>query len=458
MPATTAPNAPVVAPSAAAAALARKPATSVVITGLGVISPLGNTPEALLDGLRSGRSGIAGFTQIPAGAYCVSNGAEAREFTGDIQDYGPLEKSMQRTIKKGSKVMCREIEMGVAAAQLALHHAGFDPERFDRDRTGVLFGSDYIMSLPEEYAEGIAACIEDGEFQFSKWGQQGLPKVNPLWLLKYLPNMPASHIAIYNDLRGPNNSLTLREASSCAAIAEATSTILRGHADALVVGATGSRVHPLRTLHASTQEPLAADRDDPAEMSRPFDASRDGSVLGEGAASMVCESRAHAEARGATIFGEVIGYGTSVAGELAGPRPLEVAIANALRAAIGSAQAAGHGDTPIGHIHAHGLSDVEIDRDEAAAIASVFGAAKSQPPVTTAKGHFGNLGAGGGMVEIIASLGCLGSDLFAIRNLSTLADDCPIHAVTEANVPAGDSFISVNVTPQGQAAAVWIRR
>ncbi len=457
MPATTSPNAPAVAP-AAAATPARKPATSVVITGLGVISPLGNTPAALLDGLRSGRSGIAEFTQIPTGAYCVSHGAEARQFTGDIQDYGPLEKSMQRTIKKGSKVMCREIEMGVASAQLALHHAGFSPDQFDRDRTGVLFGSDYIMSLPEEYAEGIAACIEDGKFQFSKWGQQGLPEVNPLWLLKYLPNMPASHIAIYNDLRGPNNSLTLREASSCAAIAEATSTILRGHADALVVGATGSRVHPLRTMHASTQETLAADRDDPTEMSRPFDAARDGSVLGEGAASMLFESREHAEARGAAIFGEVIGYGTSAAGEFAGPRPIQIAIANALRAAIRSAQAAGHGDTPVGHVHAHGLADIDFDRDEAAAIVDVFGDVESQPPVTTAKGHFGNLGAGGGMVEIIGSLMCLGSNLFAIRNLDSLATNCPIRAVTDASIAAGDSFISVNVTPQGQAAAVWIRR
>ncbi len=456
MPATNAENAPALAPSAAA--LARKPAASVVITGLGVISPLGNSPETLLQGLREGRSGIGEFTQIPTDAYCVSHGAEAREFTGDISDYGPLEKSMQRTIKKGSKVMCREIEMGVASAQLALNHAGFHPDQFDRDRTGVLFGSDYIMSLPEEYAEGIAACIEDGKFQFSKWGQLGLPEVNPLWLLKYLPNMPASHIAIYNDLRGPNNSLTLREASSCAAIAEATSTILRGHADALVVGATGCRVHPLRTLHASMQEALAADRDDATEMSRPFDASRDGSVLGEGAASMMFESRDHAEARGANILGEVIGYGSSAAGESAGARPIQIAIANALRAAIRSATAAGQGDTPIGHIHAHGLADIDIDRDEAAAIAEVFGDVQAQPPVTTAKGHFGNLGAGGGMVEIIGSLMCLGSELFAIRNLQSLAEDCPIRAVTNSNTAAGDSFISVNVTPQGQAAAVWIRR
>jgi len=437
----------------------RRPVSSVVITGMGVISPLGNTPEALIEGLRGGISGIAKFTQIPTEAFCVSSGAEAREFTGHIDNYGPMEKTLQRAIRKNIKVMCREIEMGVASAQLALNHAGFNADAFDRDRTGVLFGSDYIMSMPEEYSAGIAACLEDGEFRFDRWGQQGLPNVNPLWLLKYLPNMPASHIAIYNDLRGPNNSLTLREASSCAAIAEGTSTILRGHADALVVGSTGSRIHPLRTLHASTQEPLAADRDDPAEMSRPFDSTRDGGVLGEGAASLLCESRVHAEARDANILGEVIGCGTSAVGPAGGPRPIQVAIANALRAALRSATAAGHGKTPIGHIHAHGLSDIEIDRDEANAIAEVFGDVAGQPPVTTAKGHFGNLGAGGGMVEIIASLLCLGGNLFPIRNLKTLDPNCPINAVIEGNTtPAGDSFLSVNVSPQGQAAAVWIRR
>lgn len=458
MPANTSETPPSSETAPVSGNVARRPASSVVITGVGVISPLGNTSNALLEGLRSGRSAISPFTQIPTEAFPISHGAEAREFTGAIDDYGPLEKSLKRSIRKAGRVMCREIEMGVASAQLALLNAGFDAEQFDRDRVGVLFGSDYIMSLPEEYTEGIAACIEDGEFDFSRWGQEGLRQVNPLWLLKYLPNMPASHIAIYNDLRGPNNSLTVREASSCAAMAEAVSTILRGHADALVVGATGSRIHPLRTLHAATQEPLAAECDDPAEMSRPFDTTRDGSVLGEGAASMLCESRTHAENRGATILGEVLGYGTSAVGPSGGPRPIQVAIANALRATIRSATQAGHGETPIGHIHAHGLSEVDTDRDEAAAIAEVFGEVDAQPPVTSAKGHFGNLGAGGGMVENIASLMSLGGELFPIRNLKSLAGDCPINAVMKGyEVAAGDSFISVNVTPQGQAAAVWIR-
>jgi len=432
-------------------------ARRVVITGLGVISPLGKTTDQLIEGLRSDRSGIGELTQLPREALSIGYAAEASCFTGHIDDYGPLEKSLKRTIRKGSKVMCREIEMGVAAAQWAMHHAGYDPESFDRDRTGVIYGCDYIMSLPEEYAEGIDACTVDGQFQFANWGKQGLPKVNPLWLLKYLPNMPASHIAIYNDLRGPNNSITLREASAGAAISEAVSTIRRGHADALVVGATGSRVHPLRTLHASMQEKLAANQPDPTTMSRPFDRSRDGSVVGEGAGAMMLESLEHAQRRGATILGEIRGAATAMAGPAAGDRPLRIAVANALRSALRSDVNATSVKT-VGHIHAHGLGDIDTDRDEAQAIADVFGDPKGQPPVTTAKGHFGHLGAGGGMVEIIASLLSLGGALFPVRNLDQLDEACPIAAVTNHSTSAGDDFLSCNVSPQGQAAAVWITR
>jgi 3-oxoacyl-[acyl-carrier-protein] synthase II len=425
-----------------------------VITGVGVVSPLGNDPDRLLQNLRDGQSGIRPLTMVPQGVLDIDNGAEATEFTGDISNYGPLEKKLQRTIKKATKVMCREIEMGVAVAQLALNDANLTPESRDRDRTGVVYGCDYIMSLPIEFAAGVQECMdEQGQFHFEKWGTAGRPKVQPLWLLKYLPNMPASHVAIYNDLRGPNNSITVREASAGAALSEACSTINRGHADVLIVGSTGSRIHPLRTLHASMQEKLAANCEDPTTMSRPFDRSRDGSVLGEGAAAMILESLEHAEARGATILGEVVGSGTSAAGPLASEDYLQTAMVNVMRAALGSAAPGS-----IGHIHAHGLSTQGCDRQEAQAIAEVFGSTEKQPPVTTAKGHFGNLGAGGGMVEAVASLKALGGSLFPILNCDSLDAACPINACVGNDAAAGDQFISVNVTPQGQASAVRIAR
>lgn len=429
----------------------------VVITGMGAVCPLGNDAHQLPSALRSRSSGIRRFTQLPLDVLPVSAGGEAVDFTGSIDNYGPMEKKLQRTIRKGSKVMCREIEMGVAVAQLAMNDAGLTTENRDRDRIGVVYGCDYIMSLPEEYASGIQHCLnENGEFEFERWGADGKPQVNPLWLLKYLPNMPASHIAIYNDLRGPNNSLTVREASPGAAIGEAFSTISRGHADILVVGSTGSRIHPLRTLHASLQEELASNRDDAATMCRPFGSDRDGTVVGEGAGAMIFETLEHANARGAHIVGEVVGAGSTAVGppgNAAGHENyIELAVTNALRAAMRDTDA-----SEIGHVHAHGAGTVVGDAQEAAGIANVFGDAASQPPVTTAKGHFGNLGAGGGMVEIIASLGSLGGDLFPIQNLETVDGACPINACVADGVPAGDRFVSVNYTPQGQATAVQIR-
>jgi len=429
----------------------------IVITGLGVISPLGCSPDQLTERLRSQRSGVGPLTQVPTGVLPVDHGAEASEFTGAIEDYGPLDKALQRTIRKGSKLMCREIEMGVAAAQRAIDHAGLTPESRDRDRTGVVCGCDYIMTLPEEFAAGIQACQdEEGKFQFSQWAAKGLPQVNPLWLLKYLPNMPASHIAIYNDLRGPNNSITMREASPAAVLSEAYSTLQRGHADVLVVGATGSRIQTFRSLHASMQEALAtiprgADAAQMAAACRPFDRDRNGSVLGEGAAAMILETLSHARARGATILGEVIGSGCSTVGPPWGPGYLGRAVENALRMATRNADL-----SKIGHVNAHGLGTVPCDNAEAEAIAEVFHKDQPRVPVTTAKGHFGNLGAGGGMVEIVASVGCLGGELFPTLNCEQLDPACEIHVVTGSGTPAGDSFVSANVTPQGQASAVLI--
>ena len=188
-------------------------------------------------------------------------------------------------------------------------------------------------------------------------------------------------------------------------------------------------------------------------MSRPFVSDRDGSVLGEGAGAMICETLEHAEARGANILGEIVGYGSSAVGRAFGTRFLQTALANARRGAVGDDDG-----SKSGHIHAHGLSTVESDTQEAAAIEEVFGSPDRQPPVTTAKGNFGNLGAGGGMVETIASLQSLGGSLFPIRNCQSPASDCRINACLDDSTDAGSSFVNVNVTPQGQASAIRIRK
>jgi len=422
---------------------------------MGVISPLGNTPEQLWAGLAAGRSGVAPFEAIPRDVLPTNCGGEAREFTGDISNFGPLDKTLQRTIKKGLKVMCREIQMGVAAAQLALVDSGLIAPHRVAERTGVAFGSDYIMTVPQEYADGISNCLdEQRQFHFERWGQQGLPKVDPLWLLKYLPNMPASHVAIYNDLRGPSNSITLREASANLSVGEAYETILRGSADAMVVGATGSRVHPLRSVQIFLQEEVATGDANPAGLSRPFDRGRRGMVLGEGAGVLVLEELASARLRNAQIYGEIVGHGSSAAARTDGTALREVALVNALTQALRRASVA---PDQVGHIHAHGLATRQSDLDEARAIRRVIGDRKV--PVVAAKSNFGNLGAGSGLVETAAStLALQKGHLFPLLNCDDLDPECPIDPVRSTDVPAGDCFVNLNMTPQGQAGAVVIKR
>ncbi len=429
----------------------------VVITGIGLVSPLGNSPEKLWSALSSGQSGVGELTGAPADALPTRYGAEAREFTGAIDDFGPLDKAMSRTIKKNLKVMCREIQMGVAVAQLALASAKMDLAKANLDRVGVVYGSDYMLTLPQEFASGVRNCLtDDGKFEFRNWAEKGLPSVEPLWLLKYLPNLPASHIAIFNDLRGPNNSLTMREPSSNLAIGEAYATIVRGHADAIIAGATGTKIHPARTIHVVTQEEIACGDGDPTRLSRPFDLHRTGAVMGEGAAAIMLEELESARARGAQVLGEVIGAASSAATDKRGTGQIRTAIRNVLKMAIANA-----GLTPdeVGHVNAHGLGSRRIDAEEAQAIAEVFKGRKSPVPVVAPKSYFGNLGAASGLVELIGSVLALrDGKLFATLNYTTPDPDCPINVVATRDVPAGDVFVNVSVSPQGQASAAVVRR
>lgn len=427
----------------------------VVISGVGLISPLGFSSESLWEALSSGKSGVTPVTRIPAEKSQFPCGGECSDFTGHIDDFGPLDKQRTRGIRKGIKLMCREIQMGVAAAQRALSNAGLEPGGYDPERTGVCFGSDYIMTTPEEYIDGIRDCMEEGQFEYSRWAEKGIPGVTPLWLLKFLPNMPASHIAIYNDLRGPSNSITLREAAANLSIAEGSTIVARGAADIVLAGATGTRLHPVRSVHVAIQEDLANTNGRPESLSRPFDRDRTGMVLGEGAGALVLETPESASSRGATILGEVVGTGSSAVLDRNGTGKLRAALANAMHMAI---KQAGMKPEEVGHIHAHGLSTKQSDIEEAAAILDVFGAT-DQPPVVAAKSYFGHLGAGSGAVELIASLLALDKgNLFRMLNYDTPDPDCPIPAVVDDTTPAGNSVLSVNTTPQGQASALLVRR
>ncbi len=431
------------------------PHRRVVITGLGVICPLGNSAQAMCDALDAGRSGVRRFSQFPLLEGQIVFGGEALDFTGAIGDFGELGKDRKKAIRKAMKVMCRESTMGVAAAQQAVADAGFADEPMDPEQSGIVFGSDYMLSPPFDFIDGMVRCAADkGQFDYPRWGQDGLDEMNPLWMLKYLPNMPASHIAIFNDLRGPNNSLTLREVAGLMAVREAAQTVARGHADRMIAGATGTRIHPFKTVHALQQGELADPRCEPSTASRPFDANRTGMVLGEGAGAVVVEELEAARSRGATIYGEILGTGSSTVtdADLQG-RP-DQALTNAAHTALAEAKIS---PDDLGHVNAHGLATSKTDAAEARALREVLGTRADTIPVVAAKSYFGNLGAASGVIELIASVMALRHDrLFKTLNFESPDADYPLAVTTTGDLPSGQSFLKLSVTPQAQAAAVVI--
>ena len=436
------------------------PQRRIVISGMGLISPLGDTPQLLWDHLAGGKSGVQAYDTMQGCSGGPAFAAIADAFSGKVDDFGELQKDQKKMIRKGLKLMSRETQMGVAAAQLALQDAGFLPGAVEPERCGCIFGTDYMLTMPEDFADGIAACessepSEAGEaarFFFNQWGPEGLSKMTPLWLLRYLPNMPASHVAIYNDLRGPNNSLTMREAAANLALGEAFFTMERGSADLMVVGATGTRVHPMNAIHAVQQEEVAVDQFAAEQLSRPFDRDRCGMVLGEGAGVVVLEQLKSAEARGATIYGEILARGSSVVLSPRGVADREAAMRNALGSLFESASVSVQ---DVGHIHTHGLSTRMGDLEEARAVSSVFDGRSL--PIMAAKGHFGNLGAGSGMVELIASLRAVAAaQVPAMMNFQTPDPGCLLPGISPEAQDCGDMFINLSVTPQAQAAVVAV--
>jgi 3-oxoacyl-[acyl-carrier-protein] synthase II len=266
--------------------------------------------------------------------------------------------------------------------------------------------------------------------------------------------MPASHVAIYNDLRGPNNSITLREASANAAVGEAFRTIVRGSADIILAGATGTRIHPMKMVHTMIQEEVAGNGVEPGRASRPFDLNRTGMVLGEGAGTVVLEELQSAQARGARIYAEVVGTASSSVSNVKGIAGREAALVNVMAATLRDADAK---PAEIGHLHAHGLSTRSADEEEARAIRTIFGDLAARLPVTAAKSYFGNLGAGSGLIELIASVLALQNRrLFKVLNYDTPDPKCPL-AICGAESDPGTSFLTVSVTPQGQASALMVR-
>ena len=323
----------------------------VVITGIGIVSPIGIGVDAFWDSLSTARSGGRHGSLFPGFAAPGGVGAEVQDFTEES-----ARKVYLKEQRKNLKAMCREIQLGVASALLALENAAVNLKEIDHERLGVEFGANLMLSPPEVLVEACAACCEEGtsDFRSSRWGKTGLTKLEPLWLLRYLPNMPACHISISADARGPSNSLTLDDASGNTVIGEARRIILRGDADVMIVGVTGTTLHPIKTLHLALWDDLARTPEAPESRARPFDLHRSGRVVAEGSCSFILEDRRHAEQRGAKIWGRVLGTGSSCVTDSQQVGNYRKALSNAMRSALRDADLK---PEQIGHINAHGLGN-----------------------------------------------------------------------------------------------------
>jgi 3-oxoacyl-[acyl-carrier-protein] synthase II len=411
----------------------------IVITGAGVVSPIGIGPDRFWQSLCDGRSGVRRVAVFEA-CQRPAMGAEVCDF--DPKQYVRPRKSL--------KVMSRDIQLAFAAADMAYADSGLAARPLDPERVGVVFGADMIACELPELAAAYRPCIRDGHFDSSLWAARAMPELYPLWMLKYLPNMPACHIGITEDVRGPNNTIVMSEVSSLAAITEAARVIERGQADAIITGGVSSRVHPMIWVHQ--QELQYSQRaDDPAAACRPFDARRDGMINGEGSAAFVLESRTGAEARGAKIYARVLGFASTFEPRRNGQPLRGLAIRNAVRQTLA---AAGVRPDQVSYVNAHGMSTTHDDQIEAQAIRDTLG----DVPVTAPKSYFGNLGAGAGAVELMASvLGFPGGSAPPTLNYEYPDPQCPVNVVHGGPLSRpGPIVLKLSHSISGQSVALLL--
>ena len=426
--------------------MAARDGARIVITGLGVVSPVGIGNDAFWASLQKNRSGID-FLSIPHEGLPSAFGAEVR-------DFDPTEHLRDR---KFLKVMSRDMQLGVASSRLAVADSGFSDGDIDPLRLGVTFGAGRMTTHPAELSAAVEACrTNSNEVNMTRWGEDGLGQIAPLWLLRQLPNMPACHVSIDNNARGPNNTITSRDASALLALAEAVRVIEANRADAMIVGACSSNIHPVDIAKFHSFEGLSQRADDPARACRPFDFERDGAVVGEGAATFVVERYEHAVRRGADIYAEVIGVGAGCDGRGSANEAAGLGLVRAIEAGI---RRAGIRPNEMGHINAQGKSTQADDIVEARAYHRVLGDCVSKIPVTAMKSFIGHFDASAGAVELAGTLLALKyGEVPATLNYEVPDPRCRINVVKDGpQTIRNRTAISVNRTARGQSAAAILR-
>lgn len=416
----------------------------VVVTGFGVLSPIGIDLDSYWSALVEGKSGVGYLNSI-------QTELEQRPIGSEVPDFRPKDFIKP---KKNIKVMSRDIQMGVVSTALACRNANLvvegDDRTVDPERLGCIFGCDLIGLELEYLKDAFKLGIKDGKHDFSTWGPASMENIMPLWMLKYLPNMVASHVAIALDARGPNNTPTLDRGSSLAAFMEACRIIERGDADVIIAGGAGNKINPT-ILARSKAYDLAPWSETPKRNPRPFDAKRNGTVVGEGAAAFVLESKDYALARGAKPLATVLGFAESVTPTATFGIQQE-AIETSIRLAL---KAADRSIDDVGHVNANALGVID-DKIEAKSIANALG----DVPVFSAAGHFGNLGSGAGAVELAASLLAVDNGVLpGTLNCEEIAADCPVNVSNKPLQPLkSTTFVKVNHCNTGRSFAVVLEK
>jgi 3-oxoacyl-[acyl-carrier-protein] synthase II len=423
----------------------------VVVSGLGVVAPNGIGKEAFWSACLNGRSGVKPIRSFDASEHPVRVAAEVHDF--DVTPFMPASQ------KKSLKIMSRAMRFAVGAAGLALQDSGLDQNWEDPGRIGVVMGTGLVpMDMPELTPALVNACDSDGKLQTRRLGQRGAGALFPLWILKYLPNMVAAHISLAFNAQGPNSTITTACSAGTQAVGEAFRLIARDDADIVLAGGADSRIDPLLILAYTALGALSQGSRPPAEMSRPFDGRRDGFVLGEGAGVLALEELEHAKKRGATIYAEILGLGSSFDAYAATkPDPEARGAARAITEALREARL---DRSDVDYINAHGTSTRLNDQMETIAVKRVFGAGAKALPLSSIKSMVGHLIGAAGAVEAVA----LALTLHAGAIPPTINQTQPDPACDLDYVPntAREMPVSVGVSTSfgfgGQNAALVMRR
>jgi 3-oxoacyl-[acyl-carrier-protein] synthase II len=408
------------------------------------------------DGLCGGTCGIDKITAFdPVGFSC--------KIAGQVPDY-KIRDYVPKSHRKAVKLMSRDIELAVIAADEALRGSGLVTRAIDPDnvnvepeRMAINLGAGLISCDLVEIAPAVAASVTNGRFDIRKWGKEGIELVTPLWLLKYLPNMLACHIGIIHDIQGPSNSITCAESSSLLSVSEASQLIERGDADIALAGGAEAKVNPLVMTRQCLLKRVTSNSE-PASACRPFDREAGGSVFGEAGGVIILESLDNAQKRGAKVYAEVVGSGQSNNINAAYERldPEGTGIRIAIEKALADAEIE---PKDLGLIVPHGTGIAADDLAESRAIEAVLGDAVGEVPVWPTKSMLSNTGAAAGALDVIAAARAITQGKIpAAKNCDNKADGCSLNISTELREKEIGYALCCSYTYGGPTAAIVLKK